>query len=64
MNPKYRDIVRKRHGKGQHIVLADMYEKVGKGGLGKDGMHPNDEGYKSMAHVWYEALMGAKKMFC
>lgn len=64
VNPKYRDIVRKRRAKKQRIVLADMYDKVGMGGLSDDGTHPQDKGYKSMAQVWHKSVVGAKKWFC
>jgi lysophospholipase L1-like esterase len=55
------DLVSARVGKGQHIVLVDMYTAFTKDANYKqsllgDNLHPNQAGYDAMADVWFEAL--------
>jgi lysophospholipase L1-like esterase len=55
------DLVSTRVGKGQHIVLVDMYTAFTsdanyKQSLLGDNLHPNQAGYDAMADVWFEAL--------
>jgi lysophospholipase L1-like esterase len=55
------NLVSTRVGKGQHIVLVDMYAAFTsdanyKQSLLADNLHPNQTGYNGMADVWFEAL--------
>ncbi len=55
------NLVSSRVGKGQHIVLVDMYtaftnDASYKQSLLNDNLHPNQAGYDLMADVWFEAL--------
>jgi lysophospholipase L1-like esterase len=55
------DLVSTRVGKGQHIVLVDMYKAFTddpnyKQSLLGDNLHPNQAGYNLMADVWFKAL--------
>ncbi|MGK4009296.1 SGNH/GDSL hydrolase family protein [Sorangium sp. So ce1036] len=55
------DLVSTRVGKGQHIVLVDMYTAFTddtnyKQSLLADNLHPNQAGYNRMAEVWFQAL--------
>jgi lysophospholipase L1-like esterase len=55
------NLVSTRVGKGQHIVLVDMYTAFTndanyKQSLLGDNLHPNQAGYDAMADVWFDAL--------
>lgn len=55
------NLVSTRVAKGQHIVLVDMYGAFTKDAnykqsLFADNLHPNQEGYDTMADVWFAAL--------
>ncbi|HEX2877719.1 MAG TPA: SGNH/GDSL hydrolase family protein [Polyangiaceae bacterium] len=55
------NLVSTRVAKGQHIVLVDMYGEFTKDAnykqsLFADNLHPNQEGYNTMADVWFAAL--------
>ena len=55
------NLVSTRVGKGQHIVLVDMYAAFTndanyKQALLGDNLHPNQTGYNLMADVWFKAL--------
>jgi lysophospholipase L1-like esterase len=55
------NLVSTRVGKGQHIVLVDMYGAFTKDAnykqsLFADNLHPNQAGYNAMADVWFQAL--------
>ncbi|GAW16614.1 hypothetical protein ANO14919_060470 [Xylariales sp. No.14919] len=65
LNNQIRQIVRQRETEGKKIVLADMDTPRGPqvGDL-VDGTHPNDEGYKKMAEIWYNSIeAAASKVF-
>ncbi len=40
---------------GKHIMVVDMYNAVPLSDI-TDHIHPDNAGYKIMAHVWYDAL--------
>ena len=55
------NLVSTRVGKGQHILLVDMYgaftnDANYKQSLLGDNLHPNQTGYNAMADVWFKAL--------
>jgi hypothetical protein len=55
------NLVSTRVGKGQHIVLVDMYTAFTnnanyKQALLGDNLHPNQTRYNLMADVWFQAL--------
>jgi lysophospholipase L1-like esterase len=55
-------IVEKEQGKGRKIAFADMHSVFPNGeGLTGDKVHPNAEGYKGMAALWYSVLTGDSK---
>ena len=54
-NAKIPGIVQSHVAKGQHIISVDV-NKIPMAGLSSDGVHPNDQGYASMAGVWYAAI--------
>jgi len=45
-----------RMANGDDIVLVDMYRALNYWSDMVDGIHPNDNGYKKMANVWFNAL--------
>jgi hypothetical protein len=53
-NAKIPGIVQARAAKGQHFIGVDM-SKLPISQL-SDGTHPNDQGYASMANIWYAAI--------
>ncbi|KAI1361157.1 SGNH hydrolase-type esterase domain-containing protein [Xylaria arbuscula] len=57
INEQIRSLVRQRDAEGKKIVLADMDTAQGPqvGDL-PDGTHPNDEGYKKMAEIWFDSI--------
>jgi hypothetical protein len=55
-NAKIPGIVQMRAEKGQHIIGVDMNELPAS--QLADGTHPNDQGYASLANIWYEAIKG------
>lgn len=48
-------LVRERAMAGKHVALVDLHTGFPSAGLA-DGVHPNAEGYKWMAGVWYQAI--------
>jgi lysophospholipase L1-like esterase len=51
------ELVNKRAAAGMHIQLIDQFKGFPTSELG-DGVHPNQQGYKRMAGVWYAAISG------
>lgn len=49
------DLVSKRAAAGMHIQLIDQFKGFPTSELG-DGVHPNQQGYKRMAGVWFAAI--------
>ncbi|KAH6879527.1 SGNH hydrolase-type esterase domain-containing protein [Thelonectria olida] len=60
-NSQLRDLVESKAAEEKRIVLADMHSFEGPQ-LGElvDGTHPNDEGYKKMAVIWFNAIQNAQ----
>ncbi len=54
-NAKIPTIVAAHAAKGQHTVMVDM-SKLPSSQL--NGVHPTDQGYATMASLWYEAVKG------
>ncbi|KAL8758639.1 MAG: hypothetical protein Q9199_001317, partial [Rusavskia elegans] len=58
---KYNDaisgVVAKRSSK-HHVVVVDFRGKLQPSDYA-DGLHPNDIGYRKMAHIWFEAIQDA-----
>ena len=57
VNDQLRELARVKASKQRNIVLADM--NCGQGPQLEDlvdGTHPNDEGYKKMASIWFDAI--------
>jgi lysophospholipase L1-like esterase len=50
-------LVRERAMAGKHVFLVDLNTGFPANAL-SDGVHPNAEGYKWMADVWYKAIEG------
>jgi lysophospholipase L1-like esterase len=48
-------LIQRKKAIGKHIIVVDMYDAVPLSDI-TDHIHPNDAGYKLMAHVWYNAL--------
>ncbi|KAK3315918.1 carbohydrate esterase family 3 protein [Apodospora peruviana] len=55
VSQQIRDLVKNSYG-NQRVGVADFYAKMTKEMLVSDGIHPNDEGYKLFAAVWWEAI--------
>ena len=53
-NLKLADVVERRQGEGQHVLLAPKAD-IGPDDLA-DKKHPNDAGYKKMASAWFDAI--------
>ena len=56
-------LVAKHSAAGRRIVLCDMRQKLPASSasalLTKDGVHPNEEGYKAIAATWFDAIRSA-----
>ncbi|KAJ4245227.1 hypothetical protein NW762_014097 [Fusarium torreyae] len=61
VNSQLRDLALLKAAAQKRIVLADMNGTEGPqlDDL-MDGTHPNDEGYKKMAHIWFSAIQKAR----
>ncbi|GAD98310.1 conserved hypothetical protein [Paecilomyces variotii No. 5] len=70
VNDQYRTLVRQMQREGVHIVLADMDPDVPSNASNQlsfpgdytthgvtDDTHPNEQGYRKMAHVWHKAVI-------
>lgn len=55
INGQYRRLAAKRRKDGDRLVLAEMSTFIKKDELA-DATHPDDEGYKRMASVWWAAI--------
>ena len=44
---------------GKHVAVVDMKRITPSHINSTDGIHPNDEGYRLIAHAWYEAILAA-----
>ncbi|KAJ6007797.1 hypothetical protein N7540_011773 [Penicillium herquei] len=60
ISAQYRELAAKRRDNGDRVVLADMSYFITKSELA-DATHPDDEGYKKMASVWWAAIEEALK---
>lgn len=60
ISTQYRDLVALRRAQNDRIVLADMSSFIKVDQL-VDGTHPDDEGYREMAAVWWTAIQEAEK---
>ncbi len=51
-------IVDMRKAAGKHVLMVDMHSAVPASGIGTqfDTVHPNPDGYKAMAGVWYATI--------
>ena len=57
-NENLEKLIKKRIINGDNITLVDMYRTAGLTTNDFiDRIHPNDNGYKKMAQVWFKALM-------
>ena len=58
-NENLKVIVGERIRNGDNLTLINMYGEVGLTSADyADNTHPNDSGYRKMAQVWYNALIG------
>lgn len=48
-------LIQRKKAIGKRIIVVDMYDAVPLSDI-TDHIHPNDTGYRLMAHVWYNAL--------
>jgi hypothetical protein len=55
LSQQFRDLVDRSY-RDERIALADMDSVHSVSQLVSDGIHPNDEGYKLFAAVWWEAI--------
>ncbi|KAL4860487.1 SGNH hydrolase-type esterase domain-containing protein [Aspergillus spectabilis] len=60
INVQYRRIYTRRSDAGDKIVLADMANALEVSDL-IDDTHPNDEGYRKMATVWWAAIQATQR---
>ncbi|KAJ0136947.1 Uncharacterized protein HZ326_20065 [Fusarium oxysporum f. sp. albedinis] len=61
VNSQIRDLVESKATEQKRIVLADMNSAEGPELTDLvDGTHPNDEGYKKMADIWFSAIQQAR----
>ncbi|KAL3493383.1 SGNH hydrolase-type esterase domain-containing protein [Aspergillus germanicus] len=60
ISAEYRNVAARRRAAGDRVVLAEMSYFVGSEYL-VDGTHPDDEGYRAMAAVWWAAFQEAER---
>lgn len=63
VNAQIRQLVTTRRNRGQKVVLADVDIPVGfltTAHLNPDGIHPNDEGHRRLAAIFYRAIIQAR----
>ncbi|KAJ5721280.1 uncharacterized protein N7483_009214 [Penicillium malachiteum] len=60
ISEQYRELAAKRRDNGDRVVLAEMSYFITTNELA-DATHPDDEGYKKMASVWWAAIKEALK---
>ncbi|KAL4863522.1 hypothetical protein BDV12DRAFT_206408 [Aspergillus spectabilis] len=59
ISKEYRALAARRRANGDRVVLAEMSYFIGSDQLA-DGTHPDDQGYKNMAAVWWAAVQVAE----
>ncbi|KAL8788939.1 MAG: hypothetical protein Q9195_007055 [Heterodermia aff. obscurata] len=57
-NAKIPGVVAQRVATGKHILVVDMQSVKGQY-IGRDNIHPNDEGYQKVADLWYSGIQQA-----
>ncbi|CEL02278.1 hypothetical protein ASPCAL03450 [Aspergillus calidoustus] len=57
---EYRNVAARRRAAGDRVVLAEMSYFVGSEYL-VDGTHPDDDGYRAMAAVWWAGIQEAER---
>lgn len=55
LSQQMRDLVANTY-RGQRIGLADIHDAISLSQLDGDGIHPNDDGYRLFAAVWWDAI--------
>lgn len=60
LSGEYRGVAARRRAQGDRVILAEMSYFVSSNKL-VDGTHPDDEGYKEMAAVWWDAIKTAEE---
>lgn len=60
ISQQYRDLAATYTSASARLQLADMHSFLTVGDLYNDGIHPNDDGYKKMAAVWWDAISKAE----
>ena len=55
VSEQYRSLVRSQYS-GSRMEVADINAALPLSMLSSDGVHPNDEGYKLFAAVWWDAV--------
>ncbi|KAL2849868.1 SGNH hydrolase-type esterase domain-containing protein [Aspergillus pseudoustus] len=60
ISSEYRTLAARRRAAGDRLVLAEMSYFISSDYL-VDGTHPDDEGYKAMAAVWWAAVQEAER---
>ncbi|KAL8956710.1 MAG: hypothetical protein Q9193_005842 [Seirophora villosa] len=59
-NTAMKEVVAARAGEGKQVALASMDRFTTREHLNlTDGIHPNDEGYRQIAAVWFDAIVAA-----
>ena len=58
-NARLRAEVASRVADGERISLADLYPVISPTTGMNDDRHPNEEGYRAMAQVWFDAIRAA-----
>lgn len=59
-NESVNNIISIQNIKGYDIKLADFGAKIHSEDLGADAIHFNEQGYKKMAEIWYEAITSSE----
>ncbi|KAL4787093.1 SGNH hydrolase-type esterase domain-containing protein [Aspergillus varians] len=60
LNKEYREVAARRRKQGDRVVLAEMAYFLNVDQL-VDGTHPDDQGYREMAAVWWAAIQQAEE---
>ncbi|KAL4799340.1 SGNH hydrolase-type esterase domain-containing protein [Aspergillus venezuelensis] len=59
LSAEYRNVAARRRSNGDRVILAEMSYFIDSSRL-VDGTHPDDQGYKEMAAVWWAAIQEAE----
>ncbi|KAL4949829.1 SGNH hydrolase-type esterase domain-containing protein [Aspergillus filifer] len=59
LSAEYRNVAARRRSNGDRVILAEMSYFIDSSRL-VDGTHPDDQGYKEMAAVWWAAFQEAE----